>query len=116
MADSVNLKSDTGVASDSSSDSSSSSSSSSSSDSEGSSDEDTVTQEKRNGGGMVKREENGGGGMTAHKKKRYILKHFYSCFWYNLIDFYMVDFQEEVDSHSSSRNELNSTMTDQGVQ
>nr|CAG4637803.1 EOG090X06UY [Chydorus sphaericus] len=64
MADSVNLKSDTGVASDSSSDSSSSSSSSSSSDSEGSSDEDT----------------------------------------------------EEIDSHSSSRNELNSIMTDQGVQ
>lgn len=32
------------------------------------------------------------------------------------LNFFFVDFQEEIDSHSSSRNELNSIMTDQGIQ
>nr|CAG4647077.1 EOG090X06UY [Megafenestra aurita] len=74
VADSVNLNSHTGVASDSSSDSSSSSSSSSDS-----SDEDDDNMERKG-----KREENGGGSMTTvHKKKRFcywkFLRHFHLC-------------------------------------
>ncbi|XP_046437539.1 bifunctional arginine demethylase and lysyl-hydroxylase JMJD6-like [Daphnia pulex] len=61
VADNVNLKSHTGVASDSSSDSSSSSSSSSDSDS---SDEETSMDRKS------KREENGSSMTAVHKKKR----------------------------------------------
>lgn len=72
VADSVNLNSHTGVASDSSSDSSSSSSSSSDSDS---SDED-VNMERKG-----KREENGGSMTAVHKKKRFnywkFLHHFH---------------------------------------
>jgi histone arginine demethylase JMJD6 len=65
IADSVDLKTETGQASDSSSDSSSSSSSSSDSDSSES--EADGESERRS----VKREENGS--MTAHKKKRCLL-------------------------------------------
>ena len=65
VADSVNLKSKTGVASDSSSDGSSSSSSSSS-DSESSDESDDANVERK-----TKREENGNMMTTVHKKKRF---------------------------------------------
>ena len=76
VADNVNLKSHTGVASDSSSDSSSSSSSSSDSDS---SDEDTVMDRK------IKREENGGGMTAMHKKKRWTERIRKSFFFANIL-------------------------------
>lgn len=65
VADSVNLKSKTGVASDSSSDGSSSSSSSSS-DSESSDESEDATVERK-----TKREDNGNMMTSFHKKKRF---------------------------------------------